>query len=363
MAGQFNSINWGILGTGWVAQRFAQDLATVPGARLVALASRSLERAQEFALRVGRPHAYGSYRELVEDPAVHVVYIATPHSRHRDDCLMALEAGKAVLCEKPFTVNASQAREVRAVARRLGLFCMEAMWMRFVPAMSELRRIVGSGRVGEVQFLSADFGVPTDRDPANRFFNPSLGGGALLDRGIYALSLAFWLLGTPTEVVARAHFGRMGVDETCSILLRFGEDRLALLSATLVGYASNEAVVVGSNGRIRVHEPLCRPSKLTLDHASTFRPTQAWQMSRSGLLRLGTRAIRAARHLCPWKLRRSRVVRLRVKGFGYSHEAREVVSCLMAGLKESPVMPLDETVAIMEVLDEVRRQSVGSSSC
>jgi len=345
-----------MLGTSLIARRFAEDLGAVPMADLVAVASRSLGRARGFASRVGGARAYGSYGELARDPAVDVVYVATPEARHRDDCVMCLEAGKAVLCEKPFTVTADQARQVVAAARARKLFCMEAMWMRFVPVMAELKRVVDAGCIGSVNYLLADFAYPTEIQPSHRLFNAALGGGALLDRGVYPLSLAFWLLGRPVEVMSRSQLGQTGVDEICAILLSFSGDRFAMLSASLRGHGANEAVIVGSEGRIRVHSPLCRPDKLTIEREPILRLRQEPQVRNSLALRAARRAVRAARGWLPCCKCDSRIVRLPAKRHGLRYEAMEVMQCLGAGRLESSTMPLDETVALMETIDQIRGQ-------
>ncbi len=190
-------IAWGILGTGRIAGNFAADLALLPDAELVAVGSRSEATAQSFAGRFGAPHAHGSYEALAADPAVEVIYIATPHPLHAENMKLCLRAGKAVLCEKPFTLNAREAEEVIALAREQKLFLMEAMWTRFLPAVVRARELIEQGAIGEVRLLLADFGFRAAFDPHHRLFDPQLGGGALLDLGVYCVSLASMLFGPP----------------------------------------------------------------------------------------------------------------------------------------------------------------------
>lgn len=348
------TIRWGILGTGSAARLFTRDLARVPGAEAHAVASRSSERADAFAHSLGLARAYGEAAALVADPAVDVVYVATPPAHHARHALLSLAAGKPVLCEKPFTTHAAEARQVVERARAEGLFCMEAMWMRFVPALREALRRVEEGAIGRVRMLLADFGVPTLEAPGSTRFDPDLGGGALLDRAVYPLSLAFALLGRPEQLRASATLTGSGVDEHVGLVLRWKGGELACLAASLSGYLSNEAMIVGTEGRLRVHEPLCRPDRLTL----TAAPTPAPEGPRSGLReRLReSRVLGWLRSRLPAGGARGRGLRVPCTGHGTHYEAAEVVRCLREGLTESPIMPLDESLAIVETLDAIRSE-------
>lgn len=351
-------VRWGVLGTGWVANEFAKGLRYVPNARLTAVGSRSPEKAAEFAKAFHAARAHASYEALVADPEVDVVYVATPHSRHKTDCMLALAAGKAVLCEKPFAVNADEAERVISAARSRGVFCMEAMWMRFMPAIRKAHEIVRSGAIGQVRMLTADFGVPTAYDPAGRAFNAMLGGGALLDRGVYPLSLAFQLFGAPTSVRSTAHMTQTGVDEHASVLLGYANGQIAAISATLTGYAANEAVIIGTEGRLTIHEPLCRPDRITLRKA----PVAGSGGSGSGHNSLKQRVKLALKNSATLRRMhgalsgRSGGLYVPYQGNGYNHEAAEVGRCLLAGQTESSLMPLDETLEIMRTLDLIRAQ-------
>lgn len=352
-------IRWGILGTGWISSRFAEDLKLVPDAVLTAVASRRLETAQQFAEQRNIPCAYGSYAELVNNPDIDVVYVATPHIRHKEDCLLCLEAGKAVLCEKPFAMNAQDARVVVELARKKNLFCMEAMWMRFLPMAQRVRELVKSGGIGEIRSLSADFGYPTEFDPKNRFFNPELGGGALLDRGAYPLSLAFYLLGQPIGVTGQAYIGETGVDEQSSMILDYGGGTVALLSSTLQSYASNTATIIGSRGKISIHAPFCRPEKISLLQFSDepVVVTSRSSDSATGLkqtLKSKLKSVRLLRKLRDMRSSSGKTISQLPLGNGYSYQANEVVQCLISGKVESPYMPLDETIGILDVMDKLR---------
>ncbi|BAU44410.1 Gfo/Idh/MocA family protein [Leptolyngbya sp. O-77] len=364
------TIRWGILGTGYISRAFAEGLRPLPGAQLVAIASRTLSSAQQFAREFGVAKAYGSYGELVQDAEVDVVYIGTPNSRHRDDCLLCLGAGKPVLCEKPFALNAREAGEVIEFARKQHLFCMEAMWMRFLPLVQRVRQMVQSGAIGEVCTLTAEFGYPAAFDPSSRLFNRELGGGALLDRGVYPLSLAYFLLGEPESVVSQAAIATTGVDEQSSYLLKYAGGQLAMLSANLRTYASNEAVITGTRGQIRIHAPFYKPHQLSV---ATFaaagngssqasggnRPSSLKQTITSAVqdnsllqrlyLQFGDPFLKRLRQ--PTK-----TILEPYAGNGYGYEAAEVMRCLRSGEIESRIMPLDETLAIQKTMDEMRRQ-------
>lgn len=351
------TIRWGILGTGWVAGLFAQGLRELPDARLVAVGSRTQENAERFARAHGAARAHPSYEALVRDAEVDVVYVATPNTEHRAHCLLALEHGKAVLCEKPFTVDAAEARAVAAAARKHGVFCMEGMWMRFVPAVREAERLVRSGAIGDARMLTAHLGMPVEFNAEHRLFNPKLGGGALLDLGVYPLSLALGLFGRPTRVSSHAVFNPTGVDEQCTILLDFPGARQAALTTSLCNRTPNDADLMGTEGMLHLHEPLYCPETLTLTRTQR-QPGGAHSgglAARLGLERLKNhRLVREVREV----VKRARAGRMtyRVLGNGYAHEAAEVHRCLREGLKESPVLPLDESVALMETVDAIRRE-------
>ncbi len=212
-------IKWGILATGRIAHKMAHDLKTIPDAQLVAVGSRSKEKADAFAAEHKVPRAWGSYAAAARDPEVEVVYIATPNDFHAENIRICLEAGKSVLCEKPFTLNAKQAEPLIDLAQAKGVFLMEAMWSRFIPAHRKLHELSWTGALGEIRMVQADFGFRADFDPADRLFNPERGGGALLDLGVYPLALAVRLLGIPDRVTGFAQLTATGVDEQSGILL------------------------------------------------------------------------------------------------------------------------------------------------
>jgi dihydrodiol dehydrogenase / D-xylose 1-dehydrogenase (NADP) len=315
-------VGWGILGTGKIAARFAADLQHAPGAVLAAVGSRSTETAEAFGRRLHIPHRHASYAALVNDPDVDVVYIATPHSLHLENARLALEAGKAVLCEKPFTLSAHQADELIALARQRGLFLMEAMWTRFLPAIVHLRQMLADGILGDVRLLAADFGVQFAFNPASRLFAPELGGGALLDLGVYPVSMASMVFGPPASIASLATLGETGVDDQAGIIFRYAQGQLACLYAAMRVTTPTEATLTGTLGRLRIHAPMFRPERMTLSLP-------------------GRKDKLIARHL---------------KGIGLHYQATQVMHCLAEGKLESGIMPLDETRAIMETLDALRAQ-------
>ena len=353
------TVRWGVLGTGAIARSFARALHSLPDAQLLAIGSRAPSRAREFAYQFDVPRPYGSYEELVRDEDIDVVYVATPNTQHRENCILCLEAGKPVLCEKPFAINAEEAREVIALARRRQLFCMEAMWMRFVPLMAKLRSLIDSNVIGEVRMVTAQLGFHNEFDPNDRVFDPELGGGALLDLGVYPLSLAFQLLGPPSCVASHATMGSTGVDEQSAIVLGYPQGQLAILAASLRTQMPNEAIIMGDSGQIRIHAPMYRPHRLSITRhpQSASNPNTERRIlplaRRMELLRKVY--LRANRYLSPI-IRGSRTVVQPIGGNGYSYEAVEVMRCLRAGECESKIMPLDETLKIMETMDTIRGQ-------
>ncbi|MCC7495161.1 MAG: Gfo/Idh/MocA family oxidoreductase [Fimbriimonadaceae bacterium] len=316
------SIRWGILGAGNIAKQFARGLAVLPEAELAAVGSRSADKAAAFAQEFGATRSHGSYEALAADPAVDVIYVATPHPMHHGDTLRCLRAGKAVLCEKPFAVNAAQAREMIAVAREQRLFLMEAMWTRFLPAVRQVATWLGEGRIGEPRMLTADFGFRAGFNPAGRLFDPQLAGGSLLDVGVYCVSLAFLVFGgRPDRTAALGSLGETGVDEQAGFLLGYPGGELAVLSSAVRTNTPQEARIDGTAGRIRI-DAFWHATRATLEVGG--QPPET--------------------------------VELPLEGNGYNYQAAAVMAALRAGQTECAVMPLDETLAIAETLDALRAQ-------
>ena len=314
-------VRWAILGTGKIARAFASALKDTPGAMLAAVGSRSSAGAQDFAAEFGAATAYGSYQALADAPGIDIVYIGTPHPMHAENATMLLNGGKAVLCEKPFTMNRREAEQVIALAREKKLFLMEAMWTRYMPALAEMRRIIASGEIGTVQMVSADFGFTAPTDPAHRVNNPDLGGGALLDLGIYPLSISAALLGPVTSVVAQAEMGDTGVDIQTGFLMRHQGGAMSVCSCSLKASTQCELTVSGTLGQVRMDRQFHRATSVTVTVGGA-----------------------------------SRTVGTPYLGHGYVHEAIEAGRCLQAGLLESPDMTHADTIAMMDVLDTIRGQ-------
>jgi predicted dehydrogenase len=313
-------VRWGILGTGAIAKQFVDGLNALPEAEVFAVGSRSEASAAQFSDERGIPRRYSDYEELAADPDVDVVYVATPHPFHAPNAELCLRAGKAVLCEKPFTVNAAEAERVVGLAREKGLFLMEGMWTRFFPLMEKVRRLVSEGAIGEVRMLNVDFGFRTELDPASRLFDPRLGGGALLDVGVYCVSLASMVLGRPSGSVGLSHLGQTGVDEQASVILEHEGGRLANLSIGIRTATPQEVTIMGTDGFLRIHSPWWRPASMTIS-----RPEKE-----------------------------SETVEAPVSGNGFNYEAAEVMRCLENGETESAIMPLDETLSVMRTMDGIR---------
>ncbi|KQQ33089.1 dehydrogenase [Duganella sp. Leaf126] len=318
-------IRWGILGTGKIAKAFASALQDTPGATLAAVASRSVDSATKFGAAFGAQRAHGSYQALADDAGVDVVYIATPHPMHHENALMCLNAGKGVLVEKSFTMNRREAADIIDLARAKNLFVMEAMWTRFLPAVIEAKRIVDSGEIGTPANITADFGFTSDAGPEHRLFNPALGGGALLDLGIYPLSIAAFFLGDVTGVQAQAQMTETGVDMQTAFTLTHAGGGLSSCLCSLRSRTATELTIAGTRGYVRLSD--------RFHNTESFSVTVIDGASRS-----------------------ERTVTVPRSGNGYTHEAQEVGRCLRAGLIESPVMPHAETLSLMGTLDAIRAQ-------
>lgn len=353
---------WGLLGAGDVARNFGASVALLPGHSVAAVASRSAARAAATAARLGGARAVTDYAALVADGGIDAVYVATPAALHRDHVGLALEAGKPVLCEKPFTVTAEDARALADLARTTGTFLMEAMWTRFIPAIEALRARIEAGEIGELRMFEAELGFAVPYDPANRFFDPALGGGALLDLGIYPLSLAWHLLGPPEAGQLLTGDAPNGVDARAAITLRHAGGALSSLSCSFDQRLRNTAVVTGTRGSLALDAPLYAPERITRTRAAVPAPVAVaggdGTPGRLARLTGHPQAVRLRRRYAPLLrqlLRRERTTQAYpFAGHGYQFEAAEVARCVRAGLGESPVMPLGETVAILDCLETLR---------
>jgi predicted dehydrogenase len=318
-----DSVRWGILATGGIAAAFTADLVDLPDAEVVAVASRTQDSAKAFAERFGIPRAYGDWSELAMDDDVDVVYVATPHAAHRAAAGLCLEAGRNVLCEKAFTLNAREAEELVALARERGSFLMEAMWMYCNPLVRRLKALVDDGAIGEVRTVQADFGLSGPFPPSHRLRDPEQGGGALLDLGVYPVSFAQLLLGEPADITARAVLSDEGVDLQTGALLSWESGALASVHCSIVGGTAVQASVTGSRGRIDIPDGFFHPDRFVLHRDG--RDPEEFTLDPAD----GPRA-------------------------SLKHEAREVMRALRSGETESPLVPLDGTLAVMRTLDAIR---------
>lgn len=312
---------WGIIGTGGIARAFAQDLALLDGHRVAAVGSRTLASGEKFAAEFPGTAAYGSYKELV-DAEVDAVYVATPHPMHYENALLAMQAGKPVLCEKAFTVNAKQARELVSYSQTNRIPLMEAMWSRFLPHLDQVKRLITAGVLGEITHIAADHGqyIPYERAP--RLWEPELGGGALLDLGIYPLTLAHLILGVPVSIQAEATLTDKKVDLNTSMLLRYASGAHALLSCTMASRGSVSAMIVGDKARIEID-------------GSFYAPTSFRVITREGDVTEYPK---------------------RYEGLGLREEASEFARVVRSREIESPLMSHQMSIELMEMMDEIRAQ-------
>lgn len=320
-------IKWGIIGPGRIARKFAEDLRLVPGAVLHAVASSSLDRAREFAAEFAAPHAYGAYEDIVKCPGLDVVYVATPHVFHAEHSLLCLENGLSVLCEKPFAIDYHQAAQMVAAARRNRVFLMEAIWSRFIPGIQKAFELVEQGAIGYLHTVKADLGFRMPFDPASRVYHKPLGGGSLLDLGIYPAFLALALLGKPEadQVSASATFTETDVDESCAFSFQYPGKRLAIGHSTLAANTSLGAHLYGTEGTIFLHPRWHETQQLTL---SRYQGREE-----------------SFEHL-----------HIGYEGRGYSFEAAHVMECIENQKLESDLLPLSFSLDLMETLDNIREK-------
>jgi predicted dehydrogenase len=313
-------IRWGILATGHIAENFATDLALADGNELAAVGSRRIAAATDFAGRHGAARAHGSYEELVADPAVDVIYVATPHSRHLDDVMLCFEAGKSVLCEKALTMNVADAETLVAEARERRLFFAEAMWMRTNPNIRRIRQMVADGAVGTLGQVRAELGFAASKDTA-RLWDPALGASGLLDVGIYPLTFAYLILGEPTSIAAAGVLSDRGIDINAGATLTYASGAVASIAWSHIARTDTRASIAGDTGLIELPAGFHESTSFTYAHGESLE-----------------------------------TIIEPVIGRGYAHEIIEVAECLRAGRTESALLPLDETVSIMRQMADILSQ-------
>jgi len=313
---------WGILAPGSIANKFAQGLSAIPNAVLYAVGSRDLGRAQAFANKYGFKKAYGSYEDLAKDPDVDIIYVATPHPQHEEATITCLNNGKPVICEKPFAATAAQASRMIECARKNKVFLMEAMWTRFLPSICKTRELIASGAIGNVRHINADFCFRAGVNPDSRLFAPKSAGGALLDVGVYNISFCSMIFGKqPDRIQSYMNIGSTGVDETASALLSYSGGESALLLSAIRLNTPQDAVIYGEDGYIRLPGYWCGNTVLLYNKDG------------------------------------AQEIKFPFDSGGFQFEAMEAMSCVDKGLLESPVIPLDESLAIMKTLDKIRHDN------
>lgn len=315
-------VRWGILGIGRIAEKFAQDLNLVENAELVAVASKTLSRAQEFAAKYNAKHAFGNYQDIFSQE-LDVIYVASPHVFHKDMAILCLNNNVGVLCEKPFAMNEEEVLEIVNLAKEKSLFLMEALWTRFFPSIEKTLEIIESGRIGKVKTLQADFGFPADYLPEGRLFNRNLGGGALLDIGIYPAFLALLILGYPSNISANSIFSDTAVDTTTSFIYQYDNEATAVLNCTIAGSTPTEAIIAGEKGYIK----------------------------------LPSRFIDCREIIIVDKDKNTEVLQFENRGLGYLYEIEEVNNCIRLGLTESPKLSLKFSMKLIHLLDKTREKA------
>ena len=317
-----DNCRWGIIGPGKISTKFADTVQYLEGSTLQAVASRDRQKAENFGGRFGAKKIYGSYLDLAKDPEVDAVYIGTPHSFHAEQAILCLDHGKAVLCEKPMALSASQVKRMIAASQKNNRFLMEAMWTRFLPATLQAEAWIKSGAIGELKYIRADFGFGAPFQPESRLYNMHLGGGALLDIGIYPLFLVLFLLGKPSSVNASAQLAPTGADQSCQAIFNFEDGKIATISCTLSCETSTSAEIAGTAGMIHI------PTRWYRSHYLSLHPKDKEPLH----------------------------MHLPHEHNGFEYQARELIRCVQHGLIESPMMSHSFSLQMAETMDEIRKQ-------
>lgn len=315
--------NWGIIAPGKIANKFAEGLKLTKNGQLFAVASRSHERALEFAEKYKASKTYGTYQELINDKKVDIIYIATPHHLHFKLSQSCLNAGKPVLCEKPSTINSSQYKKLMSIAEEKKVFMMDALWTRFHPHIIKIQELIQAGELGELKLLQADFGFKAAYDTKSRLFNKDLGGGTILDIGIYPIFLSLLLLGYPEKITVESSIGKTGVDENVGILFKYKNGAIANLSSTFLANSETRANISGEKGQIIIPGGWFKPSSFKLIEMDNS--VQQFEFNE--------------------------------KDNGYQYEAMEVMKCLDEGKLQSDLLTHEFTYRLLQLLDEVRMKA------
>lgn len=315
-------IHWGIIGLGNIAHKFAADLLLSRDAKLMAVASRNIEKSKLFGQEYQAERCYDSYEELTNDTTIDIIYIATPHVFHYQHTMMCLKAGKHVLCEKAFGMNAQEVISMIAEAKHRKLFLMEALWTRFIPITEKLLELMNLQTIGEIREVKADFGFVGDKNPERRIYNKKLGGGSLLDVGIYPVYLSILLMGAPLGIKAKARMSPSAVDTHCEMLFEYQDEGRAILESSIDMETPTEAYIFGKEGHIKMHSRFHHSQKL-----SVFKTNHETED-----------------------------IHLKYEGYGYFHEIMEVHSCLHQGKLESDKMPHSMSLKLIQTLDSIREK-------
>lgn len=315
-------MNWGIIGLGKISNKFAEALKIVDEAEIYAVASRNQMKAEQFAERHNAQKAYNSYDKLFRNEDVEVVYIGTPHVFHAENAIAAMEHGKAVLCEKPIAMNRKQAQQMFDCAKANNVFLMEALWTRFIPSFIKVKELIENGRIGEVKNIIADFGFRSDKSPESRVFNPKLGGGSVLDVGIYPIFLAVSILGKPNAIKAFAKMNEQGTDNACNMIFDYA-DAMASLTSSLVANQQVEATIFGTEGSIRLNNRFHEPTSISI--LEQYEEVEK--------------------------------ITFEEKGSGMQYQAIEVQNCIKAGKIQSDLMSWNDSLLLHEVMDSVRKEA------
>ena len=315
-------MNWGIIGLGKISNKFAEALKVVDDAVIDAVASRNQTKADEFAKKHQANKAYGAYDALFQDDEVEVVYIGTPHVFHAENAIAAMENGKAVLCEKPIAMNQKQAQKMFDCAKANNVFLMEALWTRFIPSFIKAKKLIENGTIGEVKNIIADFGFRSNLSPESRVFNPKLGGGSILDVGIYPIFLTTSILGKPNAIKAFANLNEQKTDDACNMVFDYG-NAMASLTSSLVANQPIEATIFGTTGAIRLNNRFHEPTSVSI-----LRNRQVEQ-----------------------------IIEFSEHGNGMQYQAVEVQNCIKAGKVQSDLMSWNDSLLLHEVMDKVRQEA------
>lgn len=313
---------WGIIGPGRIAETFAAGLKVLKNAELYAVASRTQQNADRFGKKFHASKMYGSYSEIVKDPDVDVIYIATPHNLHYENTLMCLQNKKPVLCEKPLAVNLKQVDEMIASAKQNQTFLMEAMWTRYLPKVEKAIQLIDDGKIGKIEYLRSDFGFNAPFNPEGRLYNPELAGGSLLDIGIYPIFFALQFMGYPDKITAHAKLSQTGVDESCSMVLEYNDGKIAQLFSTILADTPMTTDIAGSAGHLTFPKPLHAPADVFVNNRKNQKKT----------------------------------CKIKYEGNGYHYQAVEVMKCLEKGQLQSDKISWEFSRNMIRVMDEVREQ-------